>query len=72
LGNYCLLVDFADLFPGRDVSFGPLTVVTLSQKTKNDMSGWSENVEYEREELVACVRILRSIFKFIIFFSKQF
>uniref|UniRef100_A0A0P5X744 Methylmalonic aciduria and homocystinuria type D protein, mitochondrial n=1 Tax=Daphnia magna TaxID=35525 RepID=A0A0P5X744_9CRUS len=46
--------DFADLFPSRDVSFGPLTVVTLAQKTKSDMSEWSEVVEYEREELVAC------------------
>lgn len=46
--------DFADLFPGRDVTFGPLTVVTLTQKTKSDMSAWSEVVEYEREELVAC------------------
>lgn len=52
--------DFADLFPSRDVSFGPLTVVTLAQKTKSDMSEWSEVVEYEREELVACVRLLSS------------
>lgn len=50
-----VVLDFADLFPGRDVTSGPLTVVTLTQKTKNDMSGWSEGVEYEREELVACV-----------------
>lgn len=50
-----LCIDFADLFPGRDVTFGPLTVVTLTQKTKSDMSEWSEVVEYEREELVACV-----------------
>lgn len=47
--------DFADLFPGRDVTFGPLTVVTLTQKTKSDMSAWSEEIEFEREELVACV-----------------
>lgn len=46
--------DFADLFPGRDVTSGPLTVVTLTQKTQNDMSSWSEVVEYEREELTAC------------------
>lgn len=51
-----IFIDFADLFPGRDVTFGPLTVVTLTQKTKSDMSEWSEVVEYEREELVACVR----------------
>jgi len=46
--------DFADLFPNRDVTSGPLTVVSLTQKTKNDMAGWSELVEIEREELIAC------------------
>jgi len=30
-----------------------LTVITLSQHTRNDMSGWSEAVEMEREELLA-------------------
>jgi len=53
--------DFADLFPGRDVTSGPLTVVSLTQKTKNDMSGWSETVEVEREELTACVSFVTSI-----------
>lgn len=46
--------DFAKLFPNRDVTSGQLTVVTLAQKTVNDMSGWSEAVEFEREELIAC------------------
>merc|ERR1712071_545358 len=45
-----LLMDF----PNRDVTSGPLTVVSLTQKTKNDMAGWSELVEIEREELIAC------------------
>lgn len=49
--------DFADLFPNRDVTSGPLTVVSLTQKTKNDMTGWSELVEIEREELIACVSV---------------
>jgi len=43
--------DFAKLFPNRDVTSGQLTVVTLAQKTVNDMSGWSEATEFEREEL---------------------
>jgi len=46
--------DFSRLFPKRDVTSGVLTVVTLAQKTENDMSGWNEAVEFEREELIAC------------------
>lgn len=45
--------DFQDLFPERDLSVGQLTVITLSQHTVNDMSGWSQEVEEEREELLA-------------------
>lgn len=44
--------DFADLFPGVDITTGDFTVITLSQKTQNDMSTWSESVELEREELM--------------------
>lgn len=44
--------DFLDLFPGRNLKDGPLAVVTLSQKTQNDMSSWSEDMELEREELI--------------------
>ncbi|XP_050730764.1 cobalamin trafficking protein CblD-like [Eriocheir sinensis] len=43
--------DFLDLFPGRNLREGPLSVVTLSQRTKHDMSCWSEGMEGEREEL---------------------
>lgn len=43
--------DFLDLFPGRNLRDGPLSVVTLSQRTKHDMSCWSEDMENEREEL---------------------
>ena len=52
------ILDFSDLFPGRDITSGTLTVVTLTQKTQNDMSGWNEHVELEREELIACVSYL--------------
>ncbi|XP_035211774.1 cobalamin trafficking protein CblD-like [Stegodyphus dumicola] len=43
--------DFADLFPNRNLSNDNLTVLTLCQKTENDMSSWSEDAEVEREEL---------------------
>lgn len=39
------------LFPDRDLTSGALTVICLSQKTKFDMSTWSEEVEIEREVL---------------------
>ena len=39
------------MFPDRDLSNGALTVMTLAQKTLNDMSVWSEEMEDERERL---------------------
>jgi len=49
--------EFQELFPDRtdekSLTCGDLTVITLSQHTKNDMSGWSESVEAEREDLLA-------------------
>ena len=44
------------LFPEESLDT-PLTAITLSQKTENDMSGWSEAVEMEREALMAQVTI---------------
>lgn len=46
-----ILRDFASLFPDLPTS-GKLTVVTITQRTKNDMSGWSEDVEVERDQLL--------------------
>lgn len=43
--------DFQDLFPMRDIRSDSLTVITLTHKTENDMSYWSEDVDIEREEL---------------------
>ncbi|KFM80771.1 Methylmalonic aciduria and homocystinuria type D protein, mitochondrial, partial [Stegodyphus mimosarum] len=43
--------DFADLFPNRNLNNDNLTVLTLCQKTENDMSSWSEDAEVERETL---------------------
>ncbi|VDI30719.1 Hypothetical predicted protein [Mytilus galloprovincialis] len=45
--------DVQDLFPERDLKKTNLTVIVISQKTTNDMSGWSEEVEEERENLLA-------------------
>ncbi|XP_070565050.1 cobalamin trafficking protein CblD-like [Ptychodera flava] len=42
---------FMDLFLEANVGDSKLTVVTLCQKTTNDMSGWSPAVEKERNEL---------------------
>lgn len=44
--------DFSDLFPTLCLTAGPLTIVTLCQKTKNDMAVWNEDVDLEREELM--------------------
>lgn len=55
-----VFTDFQDLFPERDLSAGQLTVITLSQHTANDMSGWSQDVEKEREDLLANVCFCRA------------
>lgn len=44
--------DFADLFPWMNIMKGHFTIITISQKTKEDMTGWSAEVEAEREELL--------------------
>lgn len=44
--------DFQDLFPDRDLSKDNFTIITLSQKTENDMTAWNETVEEERELLL--------------------
>jgi len=44
--------EVSSLFPDRDVINKHLSVITLSQKTANDMSGWSNEVEKEREDLI--------------------
>ena len=47
-----------ELFPGVGVEVGQLTVVNISQHTKNDMSAWSLAVEDERDTLMANVRLI--------------
>uniref|UniRef100_T1J8I1 Methylmalonic aciduria and homocystinuria type D protein, mitochondrial n=1 Tax=Strigamia maritima TaxID=126957 RepID=T1J8I1_STRMM len=48
-----ILAEFIDLFPDYNISTLPFTVLTLSQKTKKDMSEWNEEVDAEREELMS-------------------
>ena len=48
---------FMELFPDIAVHEGQLTVISISQRTKNDMSAWSTEVEDERDNLMASVRI---------------
>jgi len=45
--------DFQELFPDRNLEKEDLTVITLSQKTHNDMTSWSDQVEAERELLLS-------------------
>ena len=44
--------EVAALFPDRDIINKNLSVITLSQRTTNDMTGWSDDIEKEREALV--------------------
>lgn len=60
-GNFDLwfiLADVQELFPSRDLSKSSLTVITISHRTSHDMSGWSQDVEEEREGLLAAVSCL--------------
>uniref|UniRef100_A0A2K6FKK8 Metabolism of cobalamin associated D n=1 Tax=Propithecus coquereli TaxID=379532 RepID=A0A2K6FKK8_PROCO len=43
-------IDFESLFP--EVANSKLMILTVTQKTKNDMTVWSEEVETEREMLL--------------------
>lgn len=53
---YLRLLEFQGLFPDRDLSTSNLTIITLSQKTENDMTSWSAAVEEERELLLTNVK----------------
>lgn len=43
---------FSDLFPEKKFDAGEMTVVSICQHTKNDMTVWSQDVDVEREELL--------------------
>jgi len=55
-------VEFQDLFPDRaKVTDGDhMTVISLSQRTQNDMTSWDDDVEQERENLLQNVRMSQS------------
>ena len=52
-----MFVDFQELFPSKDMLSSHLTIITISNKTNNDMTGWSIEVEEEREQLLDAVSI---------------
>lgn len=51
-----------DLFPSRDIRKGTLTVMTLTQRTENDMSEFTEAVDKEREDMTVQVRNYHVLF----------
>lgn len=57
-----LVSDLMLLFPGVSLHGARLNVITLSQRTFNDMTGWSMAVEQEREQLLEHVRISKGWF----------
>lgn len=44
--------ELATIFSSVDLADGPLTAITLSQKSKYDMTCWSPDVEEERDMLI--------------------
>lgn len=48
--RFYIFLDFESMFP--EVNTNQLTVLTVTQKTKNDMTVWSQEVEDEREMLL--------------------
>ena len=58
------------LFPKRsDLKNRRLILINLSHKTENDMSGWSEQVEEERERVIK--RFVHRAQMICEFFKKQ-
>jgi hypothetical protein len=47
-----LIQDFQNYFRIKSISDLPLTLITLSFNTKNDMATWNEEVESEREQII--------------------
>ena len=63
------------LFAGKEVLDGSLSVITMSQKTDNDMSVWSHEMEDERDKMtehffVAAKEICARYATFLLFPSR--
>jgi len=43
--------ELGPMFPNKDLNSGPVSVITISFSTDNDMSKWSPEVEEERDKL---------------------
>lgn len=54
------IAEFSGLFPKGTLENRDITVITVSQKTENDMSMWSADVEDEREDLLQHVSVFLS------------
>lgn len=51
-----LFPDFLAMFP--DAPSSGMMVVTVTQRTQNDMTSWSGEVEQEREQMLEKVNVL--------------
>ena len=49
--DYRFRLQLSQLFPGRNMEAGSLSVITIATRTENDMSAWSDEMETERELL---------------------
>ena len=57
--SFSSIAGFLDLFPGvASDSLDKMTVLTVCQRTQNDMTSWNSAVEKEREELLGIVSII--------------
>lgn len=52
-----LIAELTSLFSSANIAEGHLTAITLSQKSKNDMTCWTPEVEAERDDLIEKVKI---------------
>jgi hypothetical protein len=54
--NLIKIKDFQNYFRLKSIGDTPLTVITFSFKTENDMATWSNQVDTEREIITQLVK----------------